>query len=521
MTAIKNNLPHGVHAGLVILKKIPTGAADVPHGGIAQLPLQDERHITHHTDEYKAANDVSKPPDFKPLEDTHFSGKYNSLFESSLKGGVIQAAPLVASFSYNSEGVKPVHENGHPIEQSGSPNSGFYGHPDLNHALGGAQSGPQNGPQNGHAQNGPTPEHNSPIAPSHGPTSAEYNGPIAPSFNGQYFTEQAHSNIAQSFNQQSHSNIGPAFNEITLNGHFNSQALNEQLLNSHSNIGQTLNGHSFNGQSLNGNSLNEQSINGHSFNGQSLNEHSLNANIGQSFNEHGHSFNGQSFNIGHSFDGPAIHGQSAHFSGPSANGFSSSEITAIAGPTPVGPQQAHLGSIAPISTPPHALNTQLFKPTQDESLVKPTLEFEQGHASPNNEGVQTYLTPPKADQNVSPHISQFPYPPPTMQHGFKPLDGPQKYTNVKIPFPHEASIPFTGFGHSGSSGYASKFKHQFGPSFDLQPTGDLAVPPYQGPLSFDFVKSVGYELPHAKRHTQNKPRPFQKTGLRVNGRTPL
>lgn len=85
MTAIKNNLPNGVQAGLVILKKIPENAHEVPHGGIAQLPLQDERHVAPNLDHSHlghSGSDVSSQSSFKPLAEP-YKGKFNSLFESA------------------------------------------------------------------------------------------------------------------------------------------------------------------------------------------------------------------------------------------------------------------------------------------------------------------------------------------------------------------------------------------------------------------------------------------------------
>lgn len=99
-------MPQGVQAGLVILKKIPPGGADVPHGGIAQLPLQDERHVVHN--HLPTGGAVSKPiPDFKPLQSTPFNGKYSSLFESSLSTPKnVIPAPLIASH-HEISNVKP------------------------------------------------------------------------------------------------------------------------------------------------------------------------------------------------------------------------------------------------------------------------------------------------------------------------------------------------------------------------------------------------------------------------------
>lgn len=516
MTAIKNNIPKGVHAGLVVLKKIPEGGLNVPHGGIAQLPLQDERPITH--DEYSSGSHVSTLPDFKPLDEGYFPNK--DFYQNNFKNGEIVSAPLAASFTLTSFNEKPVHEEHSVPSALGSfaniLSSASNTATDIAAIAGGAASA--------YAKD---------TAISVGSAASAYAKDAAVSV----------SSAASSYIKDAAANAGAASSNhiknlaatITSSITSSSQPVKDAHVEPHStgsiefkpsvsthtikgtnygvphvNFGTntpTALAESFPGGSKDtfdtfGGNLGSSHFEGFGTSGLSahgLSNPSLSANI----DTHIQSFGTSDFQNAHDLSNSPISGD-INLESFGTNGFQNAHDFAK---TPLIGEFSSTGSFSSsahdLSKAPSGLSAfagpkqnypnKLFKPTQDTSLVNPPLKFNENILSPP--GISTHLNPPS-------YNSYYPHSSLNTQTGFTSSNG--KHTEAII---HKTpSLP-------SSQSYASDFKHFDNFNNANFQSNNVIIPPLLGPLNYDIVKSVSYEFPLAKRQTKNTiPRPFEKTG---------
>lgn len=368
------------------------------------LPNLDEHHSV-------------STPDFKPLSSSHYSGKYNSLIESSLQNDAILPTPFISS---HDNVIKPVHEPEPPI----GPSASGFSH--IASAISSLSSS---------------------VAHSSLESNKGINVPgTLSSSSGLDF-----SGTTGKFSGTDSTGVPNIYNDFGQNN----GAASHAHLNAPTGVGiPTTTGSDFHGSEL-----------GY-FGGDS----SISTDLIAPNSVLSHSTSLDNYNSGLST-----------FSSPPSN-----------------------------SKPSH-YPSELFKPTQDNSLIKSQLKFEQ-HISYPSTGLETFLKPPQTSQTYfSKSIS------PT-QTGFKPVS--EKYTNIdlsKQPLSTNTgvatSVPLTSYGtpilNPSNSVYASNYKHQvlndnqyLHQVSNFQSSSNLVSPSYAGPLTFDLVKSVNYELPLSKRQTE-------------------